>query len=72
MEEISKTLVNPKGRLYALKCDITIEDDVKLAFKKIEQIGPIHILINNAGTLTQSLLYNGEVAEWKKVLGEKL
>lgn len=72
VEEISKTLVNPKGRLYALKCDITIEDDVKLAFKKIEQIGPIHILINNAGTLTQSLLYNGEVAEWKKVLGEKL
>ncbi|ERL90836.1 farnesol dehydrogenase [Dendroctonus ponderosae] len=68
VEEISKTLVNPKSKLYAIKCDITSEDDVKLAFKKIEQIGAIHILINNAGTLSPSPLHNGEVSEWKKVL----
>lgn len=56
IEQISKTLDGP-GRLYAVKCDITNEDEIKATFKWItEDIGPVHILVNNAGLTVPSTL----------------
>jgi NAD(P)-dependent dehydrogenase (short-subunit alcohol dehydrogenase family) len=38
------------GKLYALKCDITNEEDIKDAFKWMkDNLGGVDILINNAG-----------------------
>lgn len=38
------------GKLYPLKCDVTKEEDILRAFRWIsENIGVVHILINNAG-----------------------
>ncbi|CAH0549082.1 unnamed protein product, partial [Brassicogethes aeneus] len=49
IEALSKTLTEESGKLYAIKCDITREDDVIKYFTWIvNNIGPIHVLINNA------------------------
>ena len=53
-----------------MKCDITSEEDVKRVFEEIQKIGPVHILVNNAGTMSHTTLYNGEVNDWRKVLGK--
>lgn len=53
IEELAQKLSNYKGKLYALKTDMTKEDDILESFDWIKKnLGPIHILINNAG-LTQ-------------------
>ncbi|XP_065222292.1 farnesol dehydrogenase-like [Planococcus citri] len=46
-----------KGKFHPVKCDITNEDDIKLALKWVfENLGPVHILVNNAGVLSSTYL----------------
>lgn len=41
------------GILHSLKCDLTVESDIKSVFKWIDQkFGRIDVLINNAGVVT--------------------
>lgn len=43
-----------KGKLYAVHCDITNEDDIKSAFNWVEQnVGGVDVLVNNAGIMNQ-------------------
>lgn len=69
VEELSKKLEDKQGKLHALKCDVTEEEQVVNAFKWIkDNLGPIHVLINNAGTVVPSSLHNGKTEDWKLVL----
>lgn len=66
-EKISE-LSNNK-RLFAIKADITKEEDILNAFKWIrENVGPIHILINNAGIIRITTLVDGNTAMWRELL----
>lgn len=48
--------------------DITQESEIIAAFKKIaSEVGPIHILINNAGIAFENTLIGGDSSQWKKV-----
>lgn len=48
---------NKANNLHAYKCDVTQENDIKLAFEWITtNVGIPHILINNAGILYQEYL----------------
>lgn len=43
-----------KGKLYAIRCDITKESDIKAAFKWVEQnLDGVDVLVNNAGIMNQ-------------------
>lgn len=69
MLELAENLENGRGKLYALKCDITKEQDILNAFKwTIENLGPIHVLVNNAGTTCPSSVHAGKTEEWKLIL----
>jgi NADP+-dependent farnesol dehydrogenase len=47
---MSRNLKTASGKLYAVKCDVTKETDVKEAFKWVKSnLGGVNILINNAG-----------------------
>ncbi|RZC22665.1 adh short domain containing protein [Asbolus verrucosus] len=69
VEELAKKLQGKKGSLYALKADISVEEDILNAFKWTEKnVGPVHILINNAGVLQDTNLIDGETKKWKAIL----
>lgn len=49
------------GNLYPLKCDVQKEEDVKSAFKWVEEkFGGVDVLINNAGVMNQCNLIDSD------------
>lgn len=47
----------PSGDFFAVKCDVTDDDDVDGAFKAVEEhFGPVEILVANAGITKDMLL----------------
>ncbi|KAK5641873.1 hypothetical protein RI129_010420 [Pyrocoelia pectoralis] len=68
-EELSKRLEGGKGVFYYIEADVTKEDDILNANEWIEKnLGPVHILVNNAGTASVTTLVDGELHLWKKIL----
>lgn len=66
-EKILELPVADPKRLHALKVDITQEQDILDGFKWIkENLGPVHILINNAGILPNSDLSDGSTESFRK------
>lgn len=70
IEANAKKLEKEKGKLYAIKTDISQEEDILKAFKWIsETLGPVHILINNAGIVAaHKYLIDGDSDAWRKIL----
>lgn len=69
IEKLAEDLSKEKGKLYAVQVDMTKEEDIKRAFQwTTDNVGVIHILINNAGTARPGTLLDGETTEWKTVL----
>ncbi|XP_065203983.1 uncharacterized protein LOC135834074 [Planococcus citri] len=59
LKELAEKLnvAGKSARFYPLKCDITVENEIEKSFQWItSQLGPIAIMINNAGVLKPSLL----------------
>lgn len=57
IEELSNDLADQPAKLYAVKCDISNEEDILEAFEWIKSnVGPISILINNAGVTRPTTL----------------
>lgn len=52
IEELVKTLpIEYQQHFIAMKCDVSVEEQVKTTFDKIEKnIGHVQVLVNNAGT----------------------
>ncbi|XP_018572867.1 farnesol dehydrogenase-like [Anoplophora glabripennis] len=69
MEALAQKLTNQKGKLYPIKTDLSKEEDILNAFKWIkENLGPIHILINNAAVCESATLVDGDTEMWRNVL----
>ncbi|RZC37570.1 adh short and/or KR domain containing protein, partial [Asbolus verrucosus] len=69
VEELAKKLQGKKGTLHAIKADMSKEEDILNAFKQVsEKLGPVHVLINNAGLLLKTNLVDGDTEKWKKIL----
>lgn len=65
---LAEKLSDKTGKLYAYAVDITKEEDIVEAFKWTEEkLGPVHILINNAGIGKPTTIVNGNTQDWKKV-----
>jgi NAD(P)-dependent dehydrogenase (short-subunit alcohol dehydrogenase family) len=63
LQELEGSLKSAPGKLYALKCDITKEEDIKEAFKWVKNnLGGVDILVNNAaGDRSNSLCGNYDI-----------
>jgi NADP+-dependent farnesol dehydrogenase len=69
VQELAKKLSGKKGQLHAVKADVSKEEEVVEAFKWVEDnLGHVHILINNAGVAKENFLYNGDPAQWRATL----
>jgi 3-oxoacyl-[acyl-carrier protein] reductase len=61
------------ARAIGLKCDVTDAASVELAVAgAAAAIGPVHILVNNAGITRDNLLFKMTEDEWDQVIGVHL
>jgi NAD(P)-dependent dehydrogenase (short-subunit alcohol dehydrogenase family) len=57
VQELSKSLQSAKGKLYAVKCDVSKNSDIEAAFKWVkDKLGGVDIMVNNAGVAPTSPL----------------
>jgi NADP+-dependent farnesol dehydrogenase len=57
VEELAKKFHGKKGKLHAVKADLSKEEDILNAFKwTSDNVGPVHILVNNAGLVHRTNL----------------
>ncbi len=69
LEEVAKEIKNIGRKALALKCDVTKENQVKVAVDTIiKEFGKIDILMNNAGVASAGSVENIEEAEWDRVM----
>ncbi|KAJ3630073.1 hypothetical protein Zmor_027105 [Zophobas morio] len=68
IEERAKQLSGKKGKLHVIKADLTKEEDIVKVFKwSKDNLGPVHILVNNAGRVAHTNLTEGKTEDWKSV-----
>ncbi|KAJ8931743.1 hypothetical protein NQ314_015275 [Rhamnusium bicolor] len=69
LDELARKLEGRKGKLVPIKTDVSKEEDILNAFRWIdEHLGPVHILINSAGTLHEGYLSDGDDKWWNQIL----
>ncbi|KAJ8913708.1 hypothetical protein NQ315_007425 [Exocentrus adspersus] len=69
IEALAATLDGKPGKLYAYKVDMTQQDEILQAFRWVqENVGPVHILVNNAGLSRKTTIINGNIEDWKRIL----
>ena len=69
VEKHAKELQGKSGKLFAVGTDLTKEEDILKAFKwTVDNVGPIDVLVNNAGIVLATDLINGDTTKWKKIL----
>ena len=61
------------GRAVGLACDVTKTDSVNAALESIvEQLGGVHVVVNNAGVTRDNLLFKMTDEDWDLVLSVHL
>ena len=69
-QEFADTLGNDT---FFIHCDVSKEDEVKTAFKKIEKkLGAVEVLVNNAGIQRYSTVTETSEEEWDLVMNVNL
>lgn len=69
MDQHAEQLKHEKGKFHPIKVDLTIEEQVLTAFEWIRNnLGPIHIIINNAATHFFGNLSDGNSENWRYVM----
>ncbi|KAJ8954343.1 hypothetical protein NQ318_011014 [Aromia moschata] len=68
LEELAKKISSKEGKIHPIKADVSKEEDVLNAFKWIKQnLGPVQVLVNNAGIGGNGSLLNGDADDWADV-----
>ncbi|HWE57817.1 MAG TPA: 3-oxoacyl-[acyl-carrier-protein] reductase [Acidimicrobiales bacterium] len=63
----------PVEGLTAVRCDVTSTEDVDAAFKQVEEdLGPVEVLVSNAGITADQLLLSMKEEAWTSVIDANL
>lgn len=69
VEELAERLRGKPGKLHAVRADMTVEADIVAAIEWAnDNLGPVHILINNAGLSLPTTLTDGDTEKWRKII----
>ncbi len=69
LEETVREITEGGGKAIAIPCDVVDEGQVKaLVERTLTDVGPIDVLINNAGLLLDGPIGEFNVANWDKVM----
>ncbi len=72
-EAVVAGIVASGGRACAVRADVSDADDVAAMFSAVtDQLGPVDVLVNNAGITDDGLLLRMGVDQWDRVLATNL
>lgn len=59
----------PVPGFFSVPCDVSSDEEVEAAFSKVEsELGPVEVLVSNAGVNADRLLMQMEAASWDQVI----
>jgi 3-oxoacyl-[acyl-carrier protein] reductase len=68
-EEVAKSITDAGGRAIAIQGDVSDFDQATANVQQtIDELGGLHVLVNNAGVSRDALIYNMEPGEWLDVM----
>ena len=68
IKELAQALEECTGKLYPVECDVSKEESIVAAFAWVqENLGPVNVLVNNAGMTKESSLIDGNLEDWRTV-----
>ncbi|XP_022902997.1 farnesol dehydrogenase-like [Onthophagus taurus] len=68
-ELIENLVENHKGKLFARCVDVTKSQEILNGFDWVtKNVGPIHVLINNAGISRYASILSGNLEDWKQIM----
>ncbi|HEX6799910.1 MAG TPA: 3-oxoacyl-[acyl-carrier-protein] reductase [Ktedonobacterales bacterium] len=71
--ETAAAIAERGGRAVPVQGDVSVEDDVTRLFKEIEtQLGPVTVLVNNAGTTNDRLILQMKLEDFERLLQANL
>jgi len=72
-EELTKEVQTAGGTVLAVQCDVTnLDEALKCVERAEKELGPVRILVNNAGIIKDDLFVRMEPAAWDAVLKTNL
>lgn len=72
-KEVVAQIVAAGGRAVAIRADVGNEDDVSAMFATVaEELGPVTVLVNNAGITDDGLLLRMGAEQWDRVITTNL
>ena len=70
---VTYNTTKPDGDFLAVQCDVTKQDDVDQAFDEVEsKLGPVEVLVSNAGVTKDGLLLRMKEADFESVVDANL
>lgn len=73
LAEVEAEIAAAGGTAASFVLDVSSEDAIKVTAKEVvAQIGPVHILVNNAGVTRDGLVLRMKSADWDDVLNTNL
>jgi 3-oxoacyl-[acyl-carrier protein] reductase len=70
---VTYNTTKPEGDFLAVKCDVTKQEDVDRAFDEVESVlGPVEVLVSNAGITKDGLLLRMKEADFESVINANL
>lgn len=72
LEQTAETINQNGGKAHCIPMDVTSASSVKSAFIEAKAIGPVTVLVNNAGTIAKPSLLELSEEEWDQVVDTNL
>nr|CAI5855754.1 unnamed protein product [Callosobruchus analis] len=67
LDALAQRTNGKKGKFYPIQGDVSKEEDILNVFKWTrDNLGPVHVLINNAGVVCESGIPDGKTEDWLK------
>jgi NAD(P)-dependent dehydrogenase (short-subunit alcohol dehydrogenase family) len=72
-ENVAKQICNQGKRAFAIQCDVGDSTQVDSMVKQaVDNLGGLHILVNNAAIISQGAFWEIEDATWQKIIRNNL
>ncbi len=69
LQALASELASAPGKLVAMRCDVTKEEEVLEMFEKIKaQTGGVDVCVNNAGLAHDAPLLTGATSDWREMI----